>query len=141
MTPPPPIGLPQRPSGQARRRVLEGVRTIPAGYVVTFDVLAAHAGVTPVEASTFITRLGDDERQMLPWHRVVAKGGAIGRGPWRERQFALLVREGVPVSPAGIVQEMAQRAIPDLASAQHAPAPAQAPPLGANRSRGMRDRP
>ena len=42
---------------------------------------------------------------------MVAKGGAIGRGPHRDAQFARLVREGVPVSPAGIVQDMARVAI------------------------------
>lgn len=130
------------PGGGTRQHLLGTLRDIPAGRVVTFEKLAAHLAVSQAEVTTILSRLTEDERQVTPWHRIVAKGGAIGRGPWRERQFALLVREGIPVSPAGIVQEMASRAISNL-SAVNSAKPATAPPAGTppNRSRGMKDRP
>lgn len=124
-----------------RQRLIVILRNVPAGRVTTFEAISVHLGASPAEIATLLLRLTGDERQMTPWHKVVAKGGAIGRGPWRERQFALLVREGIPVSPAGIVQEMASRAVTDLAAIPSAPL--EAPPSGKppGRSRGMKDRP
>lgn len=79
---------------------------MPVGRVTTYDALAGALESTPVLVQSTLARLTDDERDTHPWHRAVAKGGAIGRGPLRETQFARLVREGVAVSPAGIVQDM-----------------------------------
>jgi methylated-DNA-protein-cysteine methyltransferase-like protein len=127
-----------------RSEVLKLVRAIPAGSVATVDVIAAQSGVMPNVALTLLAHLTDDEREMMPWHRVVAKGGAIGRGPHRDAQFARLVREGVPVSPAGIVQDMARVAVtvldpqvPGIAKRAEPAAPAGT----LSRSRGMKDRP
>ncbi len=128
--------------GPLRRRLLEALRKIPAGHVTTFDALAAHLAASPAEMTTLIAHLTDDERQSAPWHRAVAKGGAIGRGPWRERQFALIVREGIPISPAGIVQDMARHAVTDLSNPPSPRAEQPAPATGPlSRSRGMKDRP
>ena len=116
---------------------------VPAGRVVGLDVLAQRLAVLPTVVATLISGLTEEERDRVPWHRVVAKGGAIGRGPHRDTHFARLVREGVPVSPAGIVQDMARVAVTDLIASSRSeradaaiPAP---PPL--SRSRGMKDRP
>jgi len=127
-----------------RSRLLAALGTIPSGRVATFDALAADAATTPRHIETLIAGLCSDERQSVPWHRAVAKGGAIGWGPRREEQFARLVREGVPVSPAGIVQDMARLAMADLqgmaARKPRSLEPAATPPrLG--RSRGMKVRP
>ena len=129
----------------ARARVLALLARVPAGRVATLDALAGEAGITPQHVTSILQSLSEDERQVLPWHRVVAKGGAIGRGPWREAQFARLVREGISISPAGIVQDMARAAIADLKDAQvsaksYEPAAAAAP-ARLSRSRGMKDRP
>lgn len=140
------------PKGSLVGRIGAALRSVPSGRVTTFEALALHAGAPVAEIITALARLNEDQRQMLPWHRVVAKGGAIGRGPWRERQFALLLQEGVPVAPAGIVQEMGHRAVTDF----NDPGP-DVPPLAAgatgkdgartasptppSRSRGMKSRP
>lgn len=122
------------------------IAAIPAGRVATSDMLAQRLTVLPTVVATLIGGLTDEERDRVPWHRVVAKGGAIGRGPHRDAQFAKLVREGVPMSPAGIVQDMSRIAVTDFAAAARAasdrdqPVPAApTPPL--SRSRGMKDRP
>ena len=116
---------------------------IPSGRVVTLDVLCKHLSLAPHCAARSLV---DIRRQMAleaPWHRVVAKGGAIGRGAHRDEQIARLRHEGVPVSPAGIVQRIAivsfdeaARVLPSTISASPQPEG-----LRASRSRGMRDRP
>lgn len=137
--------MPGAGKSTTRARVLALLASVPAGRVATIAVLAGEAGIAPQHITTILQSLSEDERQALPWHRVVAKGGAIGRGPWREAQFASLVREGISVSPAGVVQDMAHAAIADLKDVQvsaksYEPAAAAAPPR-LSRSRGMKDRP
>ncbi len=126
--------------------VMAALRTVPTGRVTTFDAIAVHAGASAHFIMCLIDGLSDDERQLAPWHRVVAKGGAIGRGPHREAQFARLVREGVPVSPAGIVQDMPRHLVATFDEARRLPASVKPAPLvtdqaPASRSRGMKDRP
>lgn len=137
--------MPGAGKSTTRARVLTLLASVPAGRVATIDVLALEAGIAPQHITTILQSLSEDERQALPWHRVVAKGGAIGRGPWREAQFAALVREGISVSPAGIVQDMLRAAVADLKNLQvfaksFDPDAAAAPPR-LSRSRGMKDRP
>lgn len=138
------LGPPAPPArGTVRARMLAALRNIPAGRVSTADIIAAHIAASAAEVVTLLARMNDEEREVYPWHRVVAKGGAIGRGPWRDTQFARLVREGVLVSPAGVVQDMARVLHGDLSSP---PPPAGDAALPANspskpRSHGMKDRP
>lgn len=120
------------------------LRHIPLGRVTTAESLAGEIGIPVSLAATMLAQLTEDERDLVPWHRVVAKGGAIGRGLHRDQQFARLVREGVMVSPAGIVQDMARHLLGslDAASLKNAmsiePPPEGTPP---GRSRGMKLRP
>ncbi len=137
-------GPPAQPvRGTVRGRMLAALRNVPAGRVTTADVIAAHIAASAAEVVTLLARLSEDEREATPWHRVVAKGGAIGRGPWRDTQFARLVREGVIVSPAGVVQEMGRVLICDLTQPPPV-APIGVPAAGTPqkpRSHGMKDRP
>lgn len=128
---------------RAAAKLLALVALIPPGRVATVDLIAQNAGELPQVIVTLLNALTEDERQCVPWHRVVAKGGAIGRGPHRDQQFARLVREGVPVSPAGIVQDMLRVAVSALDTSRPAKASPDAPPVPAplSRSRGMKDRP
>jgi methylated-DNA-protein-cysteine methyltransferase related protein len=133
---------------RGKSRLLALVRSVPAGSIVTVDLLAKTLAVIPGVVVTILAHLTDDEREATPWHRVVAKGGAIGRGPHRDQQFARLIREGVAVSPAGIVQDMARvavtavdpqaRPLPVRPDAAVKPEASQKP---SGRSRGMKDRP
>lgn len=128
--------------------ILTLLRDVPAGRITTYDAIGRHLDVTPRTVATLLSKLTETEREMVPWHRVVAKGGAIGWGPMRDAQFAKLVRESVSVAPAGVVQDMARVAIADLSQPQSAvtkrpeTAPAEAEPSKPpSRSRGMKDRP
>jgi methylated-DNA-protein-cysteine methyltransferase-like protein len=128
---------------QAKSKFLTLLRCVPSGRVTTSDILADAIGIPPPVVHAMLTRLTEDERDLVPWHRVIAKGGAIGRGPHRDQQFARLVREGLPVSPAGIVQDLArvmtttfderpsEHQKPSDTSQAEAPSPA-------GRSRGMK---
>lgn len=131
------------PRGSARVRMLAALRNVPAGRVTTAGIIAAHIAASVAEVVTLLARLNDEEREVYPWYRVVAIGGAIGRGPWRDTQCARLVREGVLVSPAGVVQDMARVLHGDLSSppptAGDAALPANSP--SKPRSHGMKDRP
>lgn len=139
--------------GPLRGRLMALLAAIPAGRVTTPEAIAAQLDVAPAWVRTSIAQLSEDELQMVPWHRVVAVGGAIGRGPWQETQFARLVREGITVSPAGIVQDMGRVLLDDLANLPRFPAGRTqsshtspttqegVSPMALNRSRGMKDRP
>lgn len=124
-----------------RADLLTLVRAVPTGRVTTFDVLAQKLGEPPAFVQARLAALSEDERDFIPWHRVVAKGGAIGRGPHRDQQFARLVREGVQVLPAGIVHDMPRFIVTFEAETHNSqkragPQPEPAQPL--SRSRGMR---
>jgi len=139
--------------GPLRGRLMALLAAIPAGRVTTPEAIAAQLDAAPAWVRTAIGRLSEDELQMVPWHRVVAVGGAIGRGPWQETQFARLVREGIAVSPAGIVQDMGRVLLGDLANLPRLPdgrapssrvsstMPDGISPMTSSRSRGMKDRP
>ena len=88
-----------------RERVLEVVRAVPPGRVVTYGQVATWAGspraARQVGATLFGLRDADGD---VPWQRVVnAKGGIstyrVGGG---ELQVALLRSEGVDVGPDGL---------------------------------------
>jgi|CXWK01.1.fsa_nt_gi methylated-DNA-protein-cysteine methyltransferase-like protein len=128
--------------------LLQALKAVPPGRVTTFETLGASLGAAPRLIVSLLDGLSEDERQIVPWHRVVAKGGAIGRGPHRESQFARLVREGVMMSPAGIVQDLARTAVTSFDTAKAGSrdqAPNTVPPPQAvagdapppSRSRGM----
>ncbi len=132
-----------------KAELLSLLRKVPVGYVTTAEGLAAEIAVAAPLVVTILAQLSEDERDFTPWHRVVAKGGGIGRGPHRDEQFARLVREGVTVSPAGIVQDLARHMLNTLDhtsltkaahNASRADALPQLPKPG-GRSRGMKLRP
>lgn len=151
----------QSAPGTLRGKLMGLLRTVPTGRVTTQEAIAVELNApSPSWVTTTLARLSEDERQLVPWHRVVAAGGAIGRGPWHETQFARLVREGISVSPAGVVQDMGRVAVLDFTTLAvttgtgtsktptkppsdldlQAGAPLAAPPP-LSRSRGMKVRP
>ena len=130
---------------RVRTKLLALVRDIPFGSVASVDTLALKLGVPPPLVATMLSQLTEEEREIVPWHRVVAKGGAIGRGPLRDRQFARLIEEGIVVSPAGIVQDLPRVMTPMLegpkCANQGLPEARPQPARPGGRSRGMKSRP
>jgi methylated-DNA-protein-cysteine methyltransferase-like protein len=130
---------------RSKAELLSLLRKIPHGRVTTAESLAAEIGIPAPLVVTMLAQLSEDERDLVPWYRVVAKGGGIGRGPHRDQQFARLVREGVTVSPAGIVHDLARHLLATLdETSLKSSARVDLPPLEgrtASRSRGMKLRP
>lgn len=126
---------------QIRRKVLEAVKHVPAGRLVTHRAISEHFQLSPRAVIQIFATLSDAEAQDVPWHRVVADGGAVGRHPRRDEQIARLKAEGVSVAPAGIAQELPVRAVRELADLG---APATPPAATGDvaqrpgRSRGMK---
>jgi O-6-methylguanine DNA methyltransferase len=79
------------------RRVLNVLRRIPAGRVVTYGDVARLAG-RPGAARAVGNILREAGDPSLPYHRVVAAGGGLsGYGRHPETKSALLRAEGVVV--------------------------------------------
>ena len=128
------------PGPRGKAELLAILARIPRGRVATHGLIARELGITRPHIVHLMASLDDSERETVPWHRVVADGGAIGRHQHRDEQIARLRAEGMSVAPAGIVDEMATRRLTDLTSPA---APIDTAPAGApmRRSRGMKDRP
>ncbi|MET0639632.1 MAG: MGMT family protein [Hyphomicrobium sp.] len=124
-----------------KAELLALVRKIPLGRVASVEAIAEAVGAPVAVVQTLLSQLDEDDRDVVPWHRVVKKGGAIGRGPHRDQQFARLVREGVAVSPAGIVQDLARQMLFALDDASLEQETAVEKPQASGRSRGMKQRP
>ncbi len=125
---------------QIKQTILAQVSRIPAGRVATFAAIGRELKISPRLVATTLATLTAGERATVPWHRVVADGGAIGRHKFRDAQIERLVAEGIAVSPAGIVDGFAERLM--SAAGSHATVAAQpAPSPAGSRSRGMKGRP
>ena len=87
------------------RRVVEVIRGIPPGAVMTYGQVAACAG-SPRAARQVVRILHSmSEKYNLPWHRVInAKGEISLQEPlYRDMQIGLLEEEGIEVSRGGKV--------------------------------------
>ncbi len=80
------------------RRVMSVVRRIPAGRVTTYGTVARLAG-KPRAARAVGNIMREAKTPGLPYHRVIAAGGALGGyGGEVGLKRSLLVAEGVSVS-------------------------------------------
>ncbi len=93
------IGAPQDDPARFARRVLDVVSRIPPGKVSTYGDVAALAG-RPRAARAVGRILANAARPGLPYHRVVAAGGALGGygGSGASMKAAMLAAEGLVVS-------------------------------------------
>jgi methylated-DNA-protein-cysteine methyltransferase related protein len=115
---------------------------IPAGRVVTHGAISRHLKVFARHVAYILATLDAGERETVPWWRVVADGGAVGRHQRRDDQMLRLKREGCAVAPAGIVQDFSERVVLDLAAPLAAmPERPMTPDGKPSRSRGMKGRP
>ena len=87
-----------------RVRVLQVVRSIPAGRVATYGQVAALAGSPGAARACGSILRGTLEEPSLPWHRVINAQGAISSGGDLVRpllQRSLLESEGVILTRRG----------------------------------------
>lgn len=119
--------------------VLALTRKIPAGCVTSYSAVGNALSIYPRHVAYILTTLDDSIRESVPWYRVVADGGAIGRHKRRDNQIRRLQAEGVAVSQGGFVQDFARFVILDIGGPMSAAS--AAPTALVSRSRGMKDRP
>jgi O-6-methylguanine DNA methyltransferase len=84
------------------RKVLTVVSRIPAGRVATYGDVARLAG-RPGAARAVGNILREANRSGLPYHRVIAAGGRLGGYSSLALKRALLVAEGLTVTPGRVV--------------------------------------
>ncbi|MDH7483053.1 MAG: MGMT family protein [Spirochaetales bacterium] len=96
-------------ASELTRRIIEMIRSIPEGSILSYGEVALLAGHPrgrggAREVVRVLARCS--ERENLPWWRVVRKDGsiALGEGQGRELQIALLAREGITVNSRGVVE-------------------------------------
>jgi len=97
------------------QKVLEIIKSIPEGYVMTYGQVAALAG-SPRGARQVVRLLHSlSAGHRLPWHRIInAKGEiAIQDEEGRSTQRDLLSEEGVEVDLSGRVDLRKYRYCPD----------------------------
>jgi methylated-DNA-protein-cysteine methyltransferase-like protein len=84
-----------------RTHVLAIARAVPEGKVVTHEDIGQFLDVMPRHVAYILATLTADEREVLPWHRVVGTNGELkepnpgAKGP---TQADLLERDGVPLN-------------------------------------------
>lgn len=84
------------------RKVLTLVSRIPVGRVATYGDIAKLAG-KPRAARAVGNILREADRPGLPYHRVIAAGGALGGYSSLPLKRSLLAAEGLTVTPRRVV--------------------------------------
>ena len=84
------------------RKVLTVVSRIPVGRVITYGEVARLAG-KPRAARAVGNIMRTADRPGLPYHRVVAAGGALGGYSNLALKRSLLAAEGLTVTPRRVV--------------------------------------
>lgn len=86
-------------------RVIEIIKNIPSGKVMTYGQIAAAAG-SPRAARQVVRVLHSlSEKYKLPWHRVINSKGQIGIKDYEghELQRMILISEGVNIAEDGTI--------------------------------------
>jgi methylated-DNA-protein-cysteine methyltransferase related protein len=83
-----------------KKDVLTITKAIPAGKVTTYHSIGNYLYVVPRHIAYILTTLQDEEEHLVPWYRVVAKGGVISApNSWRAQiQIEELKMEGIQFS-------------------------------------------
>lgn len=119
--------------------VMAIARTIPEGRVTTFSAIGDYLEVMPRHVAYLLAQRNDEEREAVPWHRVVGNGGALGtpkRDFHGESQADLLADEGVEVGPGMKVVRFDDLFFPiTLESTGIAPTPRESAPPARPRRR------
>ena len=84
------------------RKVLTIVSRIPVGRVATYGDIARLAG-KPGAARAVGNIMGRGDRPGLPYHRVIAAGGALGGYSSLQLKRSLLAAEGLTVTPRRVL--------------------------------------
>lgn len=90
-----------------KRALLEQICAIPSGKVVALDQMAIAMNVPARHVAYMVSQLGEAERELVPWHRLVPSGSkfpaAAKRSPRQIEQIKLLAQEGVSDLTAHVI--------------------------------------
>ena len=88
---------------ESTSRLIEVIKAIPKGKVMSYLDAAMAAGLPNGARQTVRVLHSMSQKYDLPWHRVIRSDGTIGlkEGEGRELQISLLLSEGVEVSDTG----------------------------------------
>jgi methylated-DNA-protein-cysteine methyltransferase related protein len=92
---------------QIKADLLAIVTEVPVGNVTTYGAIGEHLNVMARHVAYILATLTDQEREKLPWHRVVGNQGAIAKGKitaWHRHQIEDLQVEGIYCTAKNIVQ-------------------------------------
>ncbi len=94
-----------------KREVIELTLKIPPGRVASYADMGRVLAVMPRHVAYILATLSPEEEALIPWYRTVSATGRLLNPANRQRavrQAELLRAEGVPVSPAGAVPDLAR---------------------------------
>jgi methylated-DNA-protein-cysteine methyltransferase related protein len=85
-----------------KSQVLIMASHIPAGYVSTYRSLGEHLDVMPRHIAYILTMLSMEEKESIPWYRVVSDSGAISAPKTSKaiEQIEKLAAEGIQIDRA-----------------------------------------
>lgn len=89
---------------ESSKRIIEVIRAIPAGHVLSYGEVGRRAGFG--NGARMVARLlhSSAEKHGLPWHRVINSQGRISlTGDAYELQRAMLQSEGIEFGPEDTV--------------------------------------
>lgn len=129
---------PQRSLAFARIRaeVLAATSWVPKGRVTTYTAVGAPLGISARQVSHLLATLTDEERDLVPWHRVVGEEGLLSAAnpARRQLQAAELEADGVRTEPGPSPRDLRIEAFArrffdaSLRKAQPGPVPRYADP-------------
>ncbi|OGC41908.1 DNA methyltransferase [candidate division WOR-3 bacterium RBG_13_43_14] len=84
-------------------RVIQIIKKIPKGSVITYGQAAAWAGNSRAARQVAYILHSSSEKHGLPWHRVINGKGmiALRKGRGAELQKQLLLAEGIDIDNSG----------------------------------------
>jgi methylated-DNA-protein-cysteine methyltransferase related protein len=85
-----------------KSQVLKMTSSIPTGRICTYGSIGLHLDVMPRHVAYILTMLSPEEKDGIPWQRVVADGGAISAPKTAKaaEQIEYLATEGIEVNKA-----------------------------------------
>jgi methylated-DNA-protein-cysteine methyltransferase related protein len=85
-----------------KNQVLTITSSIPSGRICTYSSIGLHLDVMPRHVAYILTMLSPEEKDGIPWQRVVADGGAISAPKTAKaaEQIEYLATEGIEVNKA-----------------------------------------
>jgi methylated-DNA-protein-cysteine methyltransferase related protein len=83
-----------------KNQVLTMTSSIPTGRICTYASIGQHLAVMPRHVAYILTMLSPEEKDGIPWQRVVADGGAISAPKTAKavEQIEYLATEGIEVN-------------------------------------------